>query len=148
MKDYIINEDTYAIISYGDKSIVYEKHNKFIIDLKPNKILKRNCFYNGSSYEGRLNATKFLTEYNYKAPILIKEEGNIIFFPTNSPRLDNCSWISLNNIFYYYKNKDNKTCRVIFNNNLYIDLNISYNILNNQILRATNLDSKLRKKCL
>ena len=109
-------------------------------------ILKRNCFYNGSTYDGRTSATFYLTGYRYKAPILIKEEGSIIFFPTKSPRLEGCSWLSLNNIYDYYKTKDNLMSRIIFDNRIYIEMDLSYNILNNQILRSINLESKLRKK--
>lgn len=148
MKNYIINSETYAILPYGGgKSIIYEKNNRFIIDTTPNRIIKRNCFYNGSTYEGRLEATYYLTNYNYKTPILIKEEGLIIFFPTSSPRLEQCSWIALNNIYDFYSiNKD--ISRIVFENKLYIEIPITYNILNNQILRSINLESKLRKKSL
>lgn len=148
MKNYIINSETCAIISYGGgKSLIYEKNQRIIVDIKPNKIIKKNCYYNGSTYEGRVDATGFLTNYNYKAPILINESENIIFFPTSSPRLDDCSWISLNNIYDYYSINE-KICRIIFDNKLFLELPISYNILNNQILRSIKLESKLRKKAL
>lgn len=149
MKNYIINEDTYAIIAIGsNKSIIYEKNNRFIVNSRPNRIIKRNCYYNGSTFEGRMNATKYLTGYTYKTPILIREEGNIIFFPTKSSRLEDCSWISLNNIYNYCKTTNKYISRIIFQNKIYIELPLTYNILNNQILRSMNLESKLRKKCL
>ena len=94
MNNYLINSNTLAIMSYQSKSIVFEKNKKIIINKNPNAIIKCNCNMYGSSYAGRVEGTKKLTGYSYKAPIIIEDKNNIIFFPTSSPRLKNTSWIN------------------------------------------------------
>ena len=116
--------------------------------MRPNKIIKSNCQINGSSLEGRLDGTKFLTGYTYKAPILIKEDENIIFFPTSSIRLKDVAWISLNNLKTCYFDSTTNICNIIFYNNVIINSKVSYNKINNQILKATRYESILRKNKL
>lgn len=68
----------------------------------------------------------------------------MIFFPTNSPRLTDCTWISLNNIENYSKN--NGKTEIIFKNGKVIEVDVSYGSLENQVLRSTRLESILRKR--
>ncbi len=144
MNDYEINENTLAIIPRANKSQVYEKKNIFIVNKTVHSIIEESCKYFGSTLEGRKLGTTFLTGITHKAPIIIEESKEIIFFPTASPRLNTCSWISLNNLEKYEK-KDNKM-KLIFNNHAEIFIDISYEIINNQVLRATRLESILRKR--
>lgn len=145
MRDYEINEKTLAIVPFGKKkSIVYEDRDCFILDKPVNKIMDSSCKYYGSTFEGRQKGTTSLTGLTYKVPIIVSEENNIIFFPTSSPRLKDCAWISLNNINRYYDKKE-KTL-VEFLNQETVELPLSYNILNNQILKASRLESTLRKR--
>ena len=80
----------------------------------------------------------------HKSPIIIEESREIIFFPTSSPRLNNCSWISLNNIKNFIKN--NEKTKIIFDNQKEIIVDVSFGIMENQILRASLLESTLRKR--
>ena len=107
-------------------------------------IIEESCEYFGSTYSGRHEGTKKLIGVSYKAPIIIEDLNNMIYFPTTSPRLSNCIWIALNNI-QKYKGVDGKT-EILFNNNKKLKLNISYGSFDNQVLRATKLDSILRKR--
>ena len=68
----------------------------------------------------------------------------MIFFPTNSPRLTDCTWISLNNIENYSKN--NGKTEIVFKNGKVIEVDVSYGSLENQVLRSTRLESILRKR--
>ena len=106
------------------------------------KIIENSCAYFGSSYQGRFLGTKNLIGISHKAPIIIEESREIIFFPTNSPRIYECAWISLKNLQNYKKGKDNTT--IIFNNGHLLNLDISYGSLDNQVLRAARLESVLR----
>ena len=143
MNCYEINEDTLAIIPYSEtKSRIIEKYREFIVDKTPYEIITYSCLYFGSSYEGRLSATKYLLGISYKSPILIEESRNLIFFPTNSPKLQDCSWISLKSIVDY--KRDNNKSIILFDNNVRLTLDISFGSLENQIMRASRLDSMLR----
>ena len=87
MKDYEISKDTLAVIPVGEKkSKVIEKDCSFIINHSPNRVMDDSCKYYGSSMDGRQKGTTNLTGISYKAPIIVQEEGNIIFFPTSSTR--------------------------------------------------------------
>lgn len=148
LDNYEININTLAIIPVKQKlSRVIEKDNIYLVSKSTTSIIDNSCRYFGCSLDGRHKGTKEMIGVSYKSPIIIEETNNIIFFPTSSPRFDDCYWICLNNIKKSIKN--NNSSQIIFNNNYELNLNISYESLNNQILRATLLDSTLtkRKKC-
>lgn len=143
MDTYEINSDTLAIIPVSEyKSRVIERDNTFEVNMPPIKIIQNSCEYFGSSYDGRFIGTKNLIGVSHKAPIIIEESKEIIFFPTSSPRQYDCAWISLKNLLNYERNKNNST--IIFNNGNLLELDMSYGSLDNQILRAARLESVLR----
>lgn len=145
MTNYEINSDTLAILPISNyKSKVIEKEVEYEINMTPMQIIENSCKYFGSSYQGRFFGTKSMTGITHKSPIIIEETKEIIFFPTNSPRLYECSWISLNNVNKHLK-KDDKSI-IEFNTGYLLELDISYGSLDNQILRASRLESILRKR--
>ena len=147
MKNYEISKDTLAVIPIGEKkSKIIEKDNSYIINVSPNRIMDSSCRYYGSSIGGRQKGTSSLTGISYKAPIIVQEEGNIIFFPTTSPRLKKCCWVSLNNIDSYYYDFEKKTCVIIFDNSTKLEFDMSYCVLNNQILKSHRLESIVNKR--
>ena len=145
MDSYEINNETLAIIPIDNyKSKIIERDKEFVVNMTPMKIIDNSCQYFGSSYQGRFMGTKKLIGVSHKAPIIIEETRNIIFFPTNSPRLYECIWISLRNLSNYLKSND--VSKVVFNNNKNLELDISYGSLDNQVLRAARLESVLRTR--
>ncbi len=145
MPSYFVNSDTLAIIPIDEnRSKILEKENTFIINENSNKIIKISCSYFGSTYEGRMLGSKALIGSIYKVPIIIEESKEIIFFPTKSCRYNTSSWISLKNINNYYKTNENTI--IEFDNGHKLELNLSYGTLENQILRATRLQSILQKR--
>ncbi|HJJ16802.1 MAG TPA: competence protein ComK [Bacilli bacterium] len=143
-ESYEINNSTLALIALDNKTKVIEEEREFFIDKTPSNILEESCEYFGSSYLGRKIGTKNLIGITHKSPIIIEESREIIFFPTSSPRLNNCSWISLNNIKNFIKN--NEKTKIIFENQKEIIVDVSFGIMENQILRASLLESTLRKR--
>ena len=85
-----------------------------------------------------------------KSPIIIEETGKLIFFPTTSSRTNKCSWISLNNIYEYYK--ENRSTIIKFSCGKSLILPFSFGIIDNQVLRATRLlyvlSLRINKKCI
>ena len=144
MKNYEINLNTIALIYENNNTVVYEKDRKFIINnIIPNKVIKYSCEYFGSSYDGRVKGTNKLIGITHKVPIIIEESNDIIFFPTSSSRLNDCSWLRNKYIKNYRKVIDNKVELELINNNKII-INCSYETINNQILRSSRLESILR----
>jgi competence protein ComK len=145
MYEYTINHNTLAIIPItDDKTKVYENNNVIIVKKNVQKIIEENCEYYGSSYMGRKKGTVELIGVTHKSPIVIEDSNSIIFFPTCSPRLKKCSWISLNNLDSYAPYDAESIIR--FQNNLTLQLPVSNKIINNQVLRATRLESVLHKR--
>lgn len=145
MDMYEINLNTVALIPIEEnKTMIFEKNDSFVVNLSCMKIIERSCEYFGSSYIGRHEGTKKLTGISHKSPIIIEESRDIIYFPTTSPRLQECVWLSLKHINNYYS-KNGKSI-VDFENGQTLEVDISYESLDNQYLRATKLESILRKR--
>lgn len=145
LKEYEINSNTIMIIPMGRKrSKIVENDEEFYIEKSTTDILDDSCRFFGSSYSGRFEGTKKILGINYKAPIIVEESREIIFFPTSSPRFDNCYWICLNKIESYFKN--DKESKILFKNGLEYNVPISYSSLENQILRSTLLESRIRDR--
>lgn len=140
MKEYMITDDTYAILPNGPKkSIIIEEENQFYIDISPRVVIKKNALMYGSSMDGRVEGSIYSIGSSYKTPIMLSEKNCLLLFPTSSPRLRSCMWINLINV----KNilKDGKTGNGIveFKNGTFLYLEISFYILNNQYNRALRL---------
>lgn len=143
MIEYEINEETLAIFPVGNNcSKVYELSTTFEVEKNVNKIMEDSCLYFGCSLEGRKKGTYNMIGINYKAPIVVEETQELIFFPLSSSRYHNSIWIGLKHIKKYYRSEDKIILEFI--NNQKIALDISYGVLDNQILRATRLESALR----
>ena len=139
---YEINEKTMALNAMTNKTRVYEEDKSFVVDMPATKIMEESCSYFGSSLEGRKKGTANLIGITYKAPIIVEETNDVIFFPTSSPKMKTCSWLRSDRINrFYYKNNH---LVVEFKNGTKILLNISYEVMNNQILKSTRLESVLR----
>ncbi len=146
MENYEINKNTVALYAMGNKTRVYEEDSNFVINKTANEIMEESCKYFGSSLAGRKKGTESLIGVSYKAPIIVEESSNIIFFPTSSPRLADCSWLRLSYINRYYY--ENNKLIVEFKNKDKIVLDTSYGIVDNQVLRATRLESVLNGRKL
>lgn len=143
--EYEINNATVAVIPISDEiSKIIEEDDMHLVNKGTTTIIDDSCKYFGSSYIGRFEGSKRLLGNNiYKAPIIIDETREIIYFPTGSSRTGNPAWISLNKIKDYYKELNYVVIK--FKNNQTINLNISYDSLVNQILRASRLETILRQ---
>ncbi len=142
MENYEINDKTVALYAMAGKTRVYEEDKNFIVEKAANAIMEDSCSYFGSSLAGRKKGTESLIGVSYKAPIIVEESNEIIFFPTSSPRMNTCSWVRSSMVEgYYYQN--NKLI-VEFKNGDKIPFDVSYGVIDNQILRATRLEAVLR----
>ena len=147
MEKYRISSKTLAVLPISKtRTKVYEREDIIIVDQNVQKIIEENCYYYGSSYDLRKKYTEKLIGVTHKSPIVIEDSSNIIFFPTCSPRLKTCGWISLNNLA---ENKRIGDCSQIkFLNNVSINLDVSNNVIDHQILRSARLESISRKRQL
>lgn len=145
LKNYEINLGTLLIKPVTNNiSHVIEINHDYLVNKNTKEIVDNSCKFFGSSYNGRVEGTKNMVKLKYKAPIIIEESRNIIFFPISSPRYNNTTWVSLNNIEDYYE--EGIVSTILFKGGEKVTLDISYNILQNQILRSTMLFSTFQKR--
>lgn len=142
MQSYEINKDTVALIPKDKKTIVYETEDTFIVDKTPLQIMESSCEYFGSSLEGRQIGTSKLIGFTHKVPIIVEESFDLIFFPTLSPRNDECSWLAYKHIFKPDKFKDKSIIEL--KNGKKIVVGVSSAIIDNQLYRCSRLKDVLQ----
>lgn len=142
---YEINDETVAIIPIDSSTTkVIELTKEYVIPQSSFEILEENCEYYGSTYEGRIKAAQKILNFSYKIPLLIEESEKIIFFPTKSSSSEECCWINHN--FVKKREKCGKNTKVLFQNGLEKEFNISKLSFENQLLRAGMLDAMITKR--
>ncbi len=146
MDRYEINSSTIAIIPVDETTTkIVEDNNTYFVKRTTPKIIDDSCRYFGSSYLGRFEGSKeMLGGTIYKSPIIVEESREIIFFPTGSARSISCAWISLSKIDYY--SREGYNTLITFKNGQSILFPISYEVVENQILRSSRLESILRQR--
>ena len=143
--NYEINENTLAILYDGyDRTKVVELNNEYEIKERAYKIMEQNCEYYGSTYVGRIKAAKKMLNCSYKIPVLVEESNSLIFFPTMSSLSEECSWINYSAIQNYIKK--NNIIELDFGNNKKINVEMSKISLENQLARASRLESIIRNR--
>lgn len=143
IKDYIINGETVVMMSISNSSCrIYETEKVFDVDISLKEILEESCKYFGSSLEGRTESSKYHLKYDYKLPIIIDENREIIIFPTKSYNSLNSYVIFINQIKDYEKTDNG--IKIILKNNKVIEINESFGIFENQYLRSLKLLNALK----
>ena len=145
MDEYEINSST-LMLEYFDenKTKVYEFNDEFIVNQNILNIVENSCSFYGSTFDGRVEASKKILSTNIKLPIVIEDIKKIIFFPTKASYRTGCKWLSFNNIDKIEKvGKNNSMTRVFFCNGLVNDVNVSYEIIYRQIYNCMMLEKTL-----
>ena len=149
VNDYEINCSTLLVMPDESNGMtkILEIDDEIVARKKCLKIIDNSCRFFGSSLEGRQEGTKSLLDVAVKAPIIVEESKNIIFFPTASPREAKCMWVSFNNLLKYTK-LDKRNSKLYFEGGKEIIISVSYNIIDNQVTRCIKLEKVLfdRKK--
>ena len=144
MNYYLITKNTVLVMSVGISCCrVYELGNTFDVNMSLKDILELSCIHYGSSFEGRLKASKYYLNYNYKLPIIIDEYKNIIVFPTKTYGDIYNSIVCVNKILDYEK-KDNNVV-IYLKEGTNIKINDSYKIFENQYFKALKLKMRLER---
>jgi competence protein ComK len=149
IEEYEINTCTMFIepVIYGGKvySRAVELEDEFLSPFKPLDIIKRGCDYFGVDYESRKRGTRQLIGYSRKIPIVIEPTNHIYFFPTASPLVPECIWISLEHVECYRRVSSKKTM-ITFRNKQSHTLPVSVSTIEGQILRCSLLKTKLLQR--
>ncbi len=133
---YTITQDTLYIRACSYSTLVKEVSEEYSFNGNVlSCILNNSCVYYGSSFKGRVQGSSSLLGGKYKLPIIINEKNCLIFFPLYIKM--EVIWINFNMINNLEK-VDNLIV-INFKNGLKLDLNISYTIINNQLLKCSRL---------
>ncbi|MFD1414156.1 competence protein ComK [Oceanobacillus jeddahense] len=143
MKIREITPYTMAILSELDENEqlvtrVLEDDAEYLLEEKPTKIIEYACTYFGSDLKGRQNGIKSVSGITHKVPIPVDPRNRMYFFPTKSPTLESCSWISHAHIDNSRK-IDNTSTEILFKNGRTISLDVSHGIIVNQIQRTAQI---------
>ena len=142
MDSYEINKDTVALVPKDESTtIVYEVDNSFVINKPTLKIVEESCEYFGSSLEGRQIGTSKLVGFTHKVPIIIEESFDLIFFPTLSPKNEECVWLSYEHIFKPDCFKDKTILELKNGKKILVD--VSTPVIHNQLYRCSRLKETL-----
>jgi len=146
MENYEINSETLLIMPIEEKkSKVFELDDEFVINKTPLEIIKESCLFFGCSFEGRRDSVKNILDINMKVPIIIEDSKNIIFFPVSGCIKNDTTWISYQNLVKYSK-KDKFSTVLFFRNNISFNVNLKYNLVDNQVIRCLKLNNLLIKR--
>lgn len=118
--------NTNVTTTYGD--VIFKGNN-----IK--SILNESCISYGSSLNGRINGSKWALKSKYKLPIVVSEKEKLVFFPVKE--LGKEIWVNFEMINDVKRYKD--SVKVEFKNGLKVDINVSYTVFNNQVLKASRL---------
>ncbi len=139
---YEIHEGTYAVCSKSPyDSMILEEDGSYEVHDNTSHIIDYGCNFFGSTYQGRREGAIHILNSRYKVPIVIEDSKNMIFFPTGDKKDQKCCWIALNKIKSYIP--QGKKTKVYFQNGESYIFDISFHSFQNQVLRASRLDSIL-----
>ncbi len=145
VEKYEIGVNTLAVVGIGrNKAKIVESEEDLIVDIPAYEVMDHSCCYYGSSYSGRTKGSKEILKCEYKLPIIVEETREIIFFPTHSPSISGCIWISLENIDFVEGNQ--KQCNIVFKNGRKLSISRSKDSIENQLYRATRLKYLLSER--
>lgn len=141
LSTYEITKDTIFLMPTRHVAFcttVMERDESYYVKQTPLEIIKAACLEGGSTYDGRRTAVIHKTGVQSKVSIPIDPLNGIFAFPTQSPKQFDCCWLFYHHIKAIQPNRKNlKQSIITFNNYYELTLDVSYTILENQMLRMS-----------
>ncbi|RCW69697.1 competence protein ComK [Saliterribacillus persicus] len=136
-----VTPDTLAVIGkkedgkYVAKIMEWNEENDYESEFSARQILDTTCRFFGSSLQGRLDGTKMITGITHKPPVVINGACGMYFFPVASPLHPDCIWIAHSHIDRLER-LEHRSTRILFKNGRFLELEVSYPSLVNQLHRT------------
>ena len=135
---YRITKRTVAILPCYDMMkqsiIVLEDGSTIMTPLRPYQLLQLSCRQYNSSIEERIVTAKRVASVKGKVPIVIEPSLGLVFFPTKSPKRDDCEWYAWSHMIDVLE-EDGQT-KLKTRNGMILPVNASPYIVRNQ-MKAT-----------
>lgn len=144
MEFYVINSDVLCFtqdVEDINYTMVVEKKRKLKIKTDSLKLLKKSCKWYGNSYN--IQRQFVIDKFNFyiKTPIIIPGFVPMLFFPTSSPKSNECIWLSYNNIDRYVK--ENDYTKIYFKGGKIFNISVPFSIIDNQITKCIKIEKYL-----
>lgn len=99
---YRITKRTVAILPCFDvmkqSRIILEDGSEITTPLRPYQLLQLSCRQYSSSIEERIFVAKRVAGVKGKVPVVIDPMTGLVFFPTKSPKRDDCEWYAWSHV--------------------------------------------------
>ena len=137
---YRITKRTVAILPSFDfvmqSRIILEDGTEISTPLRPYQLLQLSCRQYNSSIEERIFIAKRVAGVKGKVPVVIEPTSGLVFFPTKSPKREDCEWYAWSHVQDISTVEGNSNGHVITKNGHTIATNATPYVLRNQ-LKAT-----------
>lgn len=140
MENYIINNNTVAILKKDNQTIIFDVEKTRVINKNVKKVLEQNCNLYGSTLLGRKKFAEKILSIHYKIPIVIAQ--NIILVQLNGIKEENCLFIVLNKIIDY--KYINNNLKILCINNQIFNNKISKSSFEKMIINSIKLENVLK----
>lgn len=149
LKKYRINENTLALLPAQEidfDTIVIEKERKIKVRKTALELMKKACFDDWTTYDGRREAVIYHTNFKRKVPILVNMRTESYFFPIHSPTSIFNKWFAYQHIAKIKECTQHPTKTIItFCNGIELCVNISHHILDKQMQRTFECIYRMRR---
>ena len=142
MKDYIIRDNTIALLKKENTTIIYDVENIKVINKNIKTILEENCLFHGCSMKGRIKSISKIINVKYKVPLLISEAENIVLLQLNAIRDKECLFIVANKIINYVE--ENDYLKIICIDNQEFNVKISKYSFEKMLINTIKLNNYLK----
>ncbi len=117
------------------KTILVYANHKEEMDLKPIVFFNELITGFGSSYQGRVDAFKKITNAKQKGAVLISELEPHLYFPLFSEKKEDCIWLNFKTLYQVHRKNENN-CIVSFFDGCKMDIAVNIRIIKNQMKRC------------
>ncbi|WP_233144133.1 competence protein ComK [Lottiidibacillus patelloidae] len=105
------------------------------------KLMDEACIISGSTYEGRRKAIQKTFQYIQRTVIPVFPEHGVVAVPTHSPDNDENIWLFFHHVLNIIE-IDKNSVEVIFSNGEKKRINVSYESLDKQLMRAARVANR------
>ena len=114
--------------------LVFKDHREYV-PVKPVVYFNDIVMHFASSYEGRVEAFKYITGACQKGAVLISEALSHLYFPLFSEKREDCIWINYGTLYHVHSKNENNSV-VSFYDGCKIDVAVDIRIIKNQMKRC------------
>lgn len=145
---YRITRRTVAILPCYDlhkqSRVILEDGSEILTPLRPYQLLQLSCRQYSSSIEERTQLAKRLSNIKGKVPIIVDLDTYITFFPTKSPKREDCEWFAWSHISEIDVDVDGNVY-IVTERGHRVPVNTSRYVLKNQIKITGELVARLQQ---